>query len=54
MAPHLEDGNWRSIAEQVSKEMDSGKLTALVAKLCRAFELEDEQRPGKIMGEAAA
>ena len=37
MAQHPEDGDWRFIAEQVSKEMDSAKLTILVAKLCRAL-----------------
>jgi hypothetical protein len=25
--------------------MDPGKFTVLVAKLCRAFEIEDEKRP---------
>jgi hypothetical protein len=45
MTPQLEDGNWQSVAEQVSKEMDPTKLTVLVAKLCRAFEIEDEKRP---------
>lgn len=40
MAPHLEDGDWRSIAEQASKEMDPAKLLILVEKLCCALESE--------------
>jgi hypothetical protein len=44
MTPKLEDGTWQSVAEQVSEEMDPAKLTVLVAKLCRAFEIEDEKR----------
>ncbi len=42
MAPHLGDGDWRSIAEQASKEMDPAKLLILVEKLCCA--LEDDRR----------
>jgi len=42
MTPHLGDGDWLSIAEQASKEMDPAKLTILVEKLCCA--LEDERR----------
>jgi hypothetical protein len=38
MARHLEDGDWLSIAEQTSKEMDPAKLTILVEKLCHALE----------------
>jgi hypothetical protein len=38
MAPHLEDGDWRPIAEQASKEMDPQKLTVLIEKLCCALE----------------
>jgi hypothetical protein len=38
MAPYIEDGDWRPIAEQVSKEMDSAKLMIIVAKLCRALD----------------
>ena len=38
MAPHFGDGDWQSIAEQASKEMDPAKLTILVEKLCRALE----------------
>ena len=38
MAPNLRDGDWRSIAEQTSKEMDPAKLMVLVGKLCRALE----------------
>ncbi len=38
MDPDRKDGDWRSIAEQASKEMDSAKLTILVAQLCSALE----------------
>jgi hypothetical protein len=38
MTPHLGDGDWQSIAEQASKEMDPAKLTILVEKLCHALE----------------
>jgi hypothetical protein len=48
MTQEIEDGSWRSVAEKVSKEMDPAKLTVLVAKLCRAFEIEDERRPKTI------
>ena len=41
MAPHRRDGDWVSIAEQASKEMDPAKLMILVEKLCRALEGED-------------
>lgn len=40
MVPHLGDGDWRSIAEQTSNEMDPSKLMILVEKLCRALEGE--------------
>jgi hypothetical protein len=40
MTPHLGDGDWLSIAEQASKEMDPEKLTILVEKLCWALEGE--------------
>ena len=46
--------NWRSIAEQVSREMGFRKLTVLVARFCRPFEIEDEKEPGKAMLETAA
>jgi hypothetical protein len=45
MAQHREDGDWRFIAEQVSKEMDPAKLTMLVAKLCRALDSECTEKP---------
>jgi hypothetical protein len=32
MAPHLEEGDWRPIAEQASKEMDPQKLMILIGK----------------------
>ncbi len=38
MAPKLTDPEWYSIAEQASKEMDSAKLTILVAQLCSALD----------------
>lgn len=38
MAPHLGEGDWRSIAEQTSTEMDPAKLMILIEKLCRALE----------------
>jgi hypothetical protein len=44
MAPHLEDEDWRYLAEQTSKEMDPSKLTILVAKLCRALDAHREKR----------
>jgi len=40
MAPYIEDGDWRCIAEQASKEMDSAKLMVLIGKLCRALDGE--------------
>jgi hypothetical protein len=42
MAPYSED--WRTIAEQTSKEMDPKKLAALVDRLCCAFEERDKRR----------
>jgi hypothetical protein len=44
MAPHLGDGDWQSIAEQASKEMDPAKLTILVEKLCRALDGERKHK----------
>lgn len=44
MGPHIRDGDWRHIAEQVSKEMDSSKLMSLLSELCRAL---DDKREGK-------
>ena len=38
MAPKSTDQEWYSIAEQISKEMDSAKLTILVAQLCSALD----------------
>ncbi len=37
MVQHVGDGDWRSLAEQASKEMDPAKLTILVEKLCCAL-----------------
>ncbi len=44
MAPYLGDGDWRSIAEQTSNEMDPTKLMILVEKLCRALDGERRQK----------
>jgi len=38
MAPCAGDGDWRSIAEQTSKETDPAKLMILVEKLCCALD----------------
>ena len=38
MVPHLGDEDWRSIAEQTSKEMDPAKLMILVERFCCALE----------------
>ncbi len=43
MGTYFGEEDWRSIAEQVSKEMDSAKLMTLVEKLCCA--LDSERRP---------
>jgi len=43
MATHLGDGDWRSIAERASKEMNPAKLMILVEKLCRALEGEHRE-----------
>jgi hypothetical protein len=43
MAPNFRDREWYSIAEKVSKEMDSAKLTILVAQLCRA--MDEREKP---------
>ena len=42
MAPYSED--WRTIAEQASREMDPKKLAALVSQLCCAFDERDKPR----------
>ena len=44
MVQHLGDGDWRSIAEQASKEMDSAKLMILVGKLCCALDSERREK----------
>jgi hypothetical protein len=36
------NGKWRGIAEQVSTEMNSEKLTALVDELCRELDQENQ------------
>ncbi len=38
MAPNPKDQKWYSLAEQASTEMDSAKLTILVAQLCSALD----------------
>ncbi len=55
MAPHLEEGNWRPIAEQASQEMDTQKLMILIEKLCCALEGERREKsrgdaPGSFLG----
>jgi len=42
MVPNL--GDWRTIAEQASKEMDPNKLAALVGQLCCALNERDKRR----------
>jgi hypothetical protein len=51
MAAQLGDGDWRAIAEQVSKETDPAKLMILVANLCCALEVERRLncQPGSII-----
>jgi hypothetical protein len=43
MAPNPRDREWYSIAEKVSKEMDSAKLTILVDQLCSA--MDEREKP---------
>ena len=38
MIQNPRDRKWYSLAEQASKEMDSAKLTILVAQLCSALD----------------
>ena len=46
IAPNRGNEDWRSIAEEASKEMDPAKLTILGGKLCRALdELNERQSP---------
>ena len=54
MAPHLEEGDWRPIAEQASKEIDPQKLTILIGRLCCALESERGEKsrrnePGSLL-----
>ena len=35
--------DWRSLAEETSKEMNSVKLATLVAELCRALDREHKK-----------
>jgi hypothetical protein len=46
LAIALNRGNedWRSIAEEASKEMDPARLTVLVGKLCRALDERNERK----------
>jgi hypothetical protein len=44
MAPNPEHSNWRIIAEQVTVEMDSQKLSALINQLCAALEAEAKRK----------
>jgi len=55
MALHLEEGDWRPIAEQASREMDPQKLMILVEKLCCALDGERREKsrtnePGSFTG----
>jgi hypothetical protein len=45
MAPQLEEGDWRPIAEQASKELDPQRLMILIGKLCCALEGECREKP---------
>jgi len=45
MAPHLREGDWRPIAEQVSEEVDPAKLMLLIGKLCCALEAYRREKP---------
>jgi hypothetical protein len=38
MTPNTETNNWRILAEQVSKEMDVNKLSALIERLCASLD----------------
>jgi hypothetical protein len=44
MAMYLGEGDWRSIAEQASKETDPAKRMTLVEKLCCALDRERRQK----------
>jgi hypothetical protein len=46
MAPYSED--WRTIAEQASREMDPKKLAAVVSQLCCAFDERDKRHREKL------
>lgn len=43
MVPNTGTSNWKSIAQQVTVEMDSHKLSVLVNQLCAALD-EDAER----------
>jgi hypothetical protein len=44
MAKYVGEGDWRSIAEQASKETDPAKLMTLVENLCCALDGERRQK----------
>lgn len=44
MALYLKNEDWRLIAEEISKETDPVKLTALVAQLCHSLD-ERQKKP---------
>jgi hypothetical protein len=44
MVPQLGAGDWRTIAEKASNEMDPEKLASLIAQLCSALD-ERKARP---------
>ena len=45
MALHREEGDWKPIAEQASKELDPQKLMILIGRLCWALEDERREKP---------
>ena len=46
MAPHFEEGDWRPLAEQASKEMDPQELTILIGTHCCALRVGAERSLG--------
>ena len=47
MATHSEKNDWRSIAEQVSREMNPERLITLVEQLCPALDDSRKRRVGE-------
>ena len=44
MASNVGDPDWRTLAEQASKETDATKLTELVDQLCKALDVESQRK----------